>query len=416
MAKKKTTGITRPVFWLVGPPSGGNYYECRKTWKRIVAKVRHDLGEPNIHSIECGSNPANASYQVATAGDVMRLLRSKDIFDDRPRIIRMFGLPPDYLDMGLIDYLKYVDSQNILVIEAPIGYYGGKKFVPASASKFYKTINSEGKVFKFDVRAKSQKDAVQWVIGLASDYDRRLSAQVASFLVEVKGLNYDNLYSELTRLFDYKLEGDITVDDIKECCVPVFEKSIWELIDKLSRQQFDAACCHLQGFLEDASSGTVSEFRGIAEQTLGALRHNFELLLYAKDSCKGAVSYNAFNAAVMGDPDADGDHLHQEPIKKFKKDENKNWVPSGPRYNKGAIYNKVKSDPFKIAFGWSQSKIYAALLCIERMRPKIRLDVANIRLGFEAICLFICGKVNERQSLIVGGYSPEEADEILRVT
>jgi len=128
------------------------------------------------------------------------------------------------------------------------------------------------------------------------------------------------------------------------------------------------------------------------------------------------LSYNAFNAAVMGDPDADGDHLHQEPIKKFKKDENKNWVPSGPRYNKGAIYNKVKSDPFKIAFGWSQSKIYAALLCIERMRPKIRLDVANIRLGFEAICLFICGKVNERQSLIVGGYSPEEADEILRVT
>jgi hypothetical protein len=403
VAKKKAKGITRRVFWLVGPPSGGNYYNCRKVWNEIVAGVRKEVGEPNIQSIDC-------SHNSATAGDVMRLLRSTDVFDERPRIIRMFGLPPDY--KAMVDYLKYVNNKNVLVIEAPLGYYSANKFIPASASTFYKTIKSEGKVLKYDARAKSLKDAVQWSIGLASDYGRKMSNGVASFLVEVKGLNYDSLYSELTRLFDYKPEGDITVDDIKDCCIPVFEKSIWELIDQLNRQRFDDAYCHLQEFLEDASSGTMSEFRGIAEQTIGALRHNFELLLYAKESCRGTISYNAFNNAVMGDSDAD--LLHQEPIKKLKKDKDKGdkWEP---RYNKGAIYNKVKSDSFKIAFGWSPSKIYAALLCIERMRSKIRLDVANIKLGFEAICLFICGKVNERQSLIVGGYAPEEADEILRL-
>jgi hypothetical protein len=405
---KKSKGITRPVFWIVGPPSGGSYYDCHKIWNQIVAKVRHDLGEPNIQSIECGHNPVDSKYQVATAGDVMRLLRARDIFDDRPRIIRMFGLPSDYLVMT--DYLKYVNSTNVLVIEAPIGYYNGKKFVPASASKFYKTINSEGKVFKFNERASSHKNATQWVMGLASDHDRMLAREVASFLVEVKGLNYDTLYAELTKLFDYKPEGDITVDDIKECSIPVFEKSVWELIDKLNRQRFEDAYCHLQEFLEDASLGTISDFRGIAEQTIGALRHNFELLLYAKDSCKSTLSYESFSNAVMGNPDADS-FLHKEPIKKIKKDKDEiSWVP---RYNKGAIYGKVKSDSFRMAFGWPKSRIYGALLCIERMRSKMRADTANIKLVFEAICLHICGRIDERQSLLMGGYSPQEADEVM---
>lgn len=387
-SKSKPKSEVKPVFWL-----SGNYYECRKIWQSIVKMTTDKMGEPNIISIECGFNPQDtkADCRVAEAAEVRGLIRTKDIFDARPRIIRMVGIPRDYAD--ILDYLRFVRDDNILVIDSPIGYYNLKTFVSAASSNFYKHIKEYGKVFKFDERAGNAKDACNWVFNLAKDLNRKITTGAIELLVEVKGLSFDVLYCEVLKLFDYSDE-EITVDDVKECSIPVFERLVWEFIEALNRQRYDDACEYVERYLDHISTLPGYKYAGAMEQTVGALNQNFEMLVHAKDCCPSSLSYN---------PLWNG-------IENLKRCKDKEWVA---KFSKGVCFGKIKDTSFQLAYGWPKSRIYGAWLVTRHLHPRMRYDSSSIPFGFHAICMYVCGKLDERQALIFGGYSPEEVDGIV---
>lgn len=384
MAKKKKK--LKPVFWITG-----NYYDCRKMWNKIVG----NLDDPNVVSVDCGFNPQDAQPEarVAEAAEIRRLIRMKDIFDSRPRIIRMVGIPPDYSD--ILDYLKYLRDDNVLVIDSPIGYYKQRTFVSAAASKFYKYIKENGKVFSFESRAKSHKAAVEWVNKLAHDYNREFENDAIELLVATKGFDFDTLYCESLKLFDYT-DKKLTTEDVKECSIPVFERAIWEFIEQLNRQRYDSACQYIEEFIADAENLTPSKRRGLMDSSLGAIAQNFEALIHAKDCCKSSLSYQDFWKGL-------------EPLKKRKE---KQWID---RYSKGFCFAKIKDGAFQLAYGWPKSKIYGALLILRHLHPKLRYEPENWKCVLSSVAMFVCGKITERQALTLGGFAPDEVDGIVGV-
>jgi hypothetical protein len=212
-------------------------------------------------------------------------------------------------------------------------------------------------------------------------------------LVDTKGLDLDVLYCETLKLFDYT-DGEITIEDVKECCIPVFERTVWELIEQLNRQRFDEACRYVEEFINDMMSLIPSKRHGVVEQTLGALSQNFELLVHAKDKCRTPLTYNAFWDGIDG-------------LKRLKE---KEWVD---KFSKGLCFAKLKDAAFQSAHGWPKAKIYGAWLLIRHLHPRLRFEPENMQCGLTAICMYVCGKINERQALLLGGYAPDEVCEIV---
>ena len=132
MAKKNT----EPMFWI-----SGNYHDCRKMWDAI----RSNVGDPNVITFHCG---LISDKTAARATDVVLAMKHRDLFDSRPRIVRLFNLPEDYTIIA--DYLYLVNSDNILVIDSPVGYRKNRRFITAASSKLYKAIKKRGEAFIFD--------------------------------------------------------------------------------------------------------------------------------------------------------------------------------------------------------------------------------------------------------------------------
>ena len=140
-----------PVFWV-----SGNLYECRKHWHSVINK----LSDVNVVTIEAGHNtetcPANLRYWQSA--QISNLIRTKDLFDTRPRIVRLLGIPPDYKELS--SCLKYISSKNQLYIDSPIGYYKpsgtGIKLISAATSSFAKEIKSKGHFIQYTEDAKTE--------------------------------------------------------------------------------------------------------------------------------------------------------------------------------------------------------------------------------------------------------------------
>jgi len=143
----------KPLFWITG-----NYYDCCKTWKDIISR----LGDVAVDILDCGYKVESSNLiQPATACDVILLLKNKDMFDDRPRVIKMKGIPNDY--HLIADYLHLVNNKNVLVVDGPIGYRAkppSKRMITAATSRFYKTFSTKGKVFQFPMEGKNRREAV----------------------------------------------------------------------------------------------------------------------------------------------------------------------------------------------------------------------------------------------------------------
>jgi len=163
-AKRKSKSGSCPIYWI-----NGNYYDTCQRWKEICALVK----DPNIEIFDCGYNPDNiVDNKVAQAADIIMMLKHRDLFDSRVRIIKMKGLPPDY---NLItDYLHLINNKTILVIDSPIGYIkpGSKRFISAATSKFYKFIKANGVLRESLKEAKSVNQAIKWVEKVLTDHNR----------------------------------------------------------------------------------------------------------------------------------------------------------------------------------------------------------------------------------------------------
>ena len=73
----------KPMFWIYG-----NRRQSIQAWNKILG-ILGGKDKINIQSIECGSNPQDAVNKVAEAADIAIRLRQKDLFDSRPRIIKI---------------------------------------------------------------------------------------------------------------------------------------------------------------------------------------------------------------------------------------------------------------------------------------------------------------------------------------
>jgi len=366
----------QPIFWITG-----NYYDVCKRWKEI----KETLGDANVVVMPCGYNSKSTTNdcRVCTAADVILALKTKDLFDDRPRIIKMKGLPENY--SLLTDYLHLVNSNNVLVIDSLVGYWASpyyKKFVGVGKSKFYNSVKKLGKVFKFDIEV-TQRNAVNWIKSVFGDLDRTYESDCPSLLVEAKGCNLDVLYGDISKLLIYQPKGKITVDNVKSCCIPVFTKTVWELINSLDKKNVEKCLLHLRQFYEFADG---PDLRGHVETLFGALVQHFLFLLCMKDGCGTDLSDKKAKQAVEG-------------IKKRVKRDGK-WTWNTDMFTPQFVSFNIRKPEVSAANRWGHQKTYNAFrdLCCARQVCRMWMKMSTIKLCLDSFAMSVCGKINIDQA------------------
>ncbi len=351
------------------------------------------LDDPNIETLECGHKTASAGLQPATAGDIILLLKNRDIFDTRSRIIKLQGIPADYA--LLANYLHLVNDRNMLVVNGPIGYRlkGKKRFISAANSKFYKTFVSKGKVFNSLMEVKRNSDAINWVQGVATDLNKKLDAESAELLVEMKGRNLDNLYAEINKLASYQTGKKITLEDVKACCVLECQNTTWELVDLLNRQNYDGALSKLQEFYGQAGIAIATTFYGDCHRLIGALNKNFTFLLMLKDSCGDSLSFVGAKKAAANYK------------KRMKKGDVYHW--NNDVFEERWMSMQMRNQGVKTAMNLPQRHLYAVKRDICRcmfLCRKYSTITSRIKLCLDSLIMLICGKLSAANSANCKGW------------
>lgn len=375
MSKNKSK---KPIFWVCG-----NYYESKQMVKKIISHIE----DANVVSLDCGYNPSDLPVHLryATAADIISILKNSDIFDDKPRIIKLRGLPEDYTI--LFDYLNLINDNNVLLIEAPIGYQKDSRFISAAASKFYKTILAEGRLLDFGTEAKTDAEAEKWVKRVCNELEKDIDAEALKMLVRLKGKDYDSLYAELILLVDLiGPKEQITTELVRLNCVPVLTSTVWELLDNLDSQDLDKSLSIIDLYQNE------NNFKASAEEILAALKRHYLFLILVKDGCGETASYEKCINSVKG--------FKKITKEEFDKDMFEGYVVS----------MALKNAHFMKSLNWSKSKIYMVYLNVLRCHSKIRQIYSEefSKTVITSLILFICGKIDEKQLLGNIGYSGKE--------
>lgn len=307
-AKKAKKSGKLAVIWL-----SGNHHQVRVSFDKLVSndlyhpeKFPIKIDNPAVLVIDCGYNSGNIDplYRYALAGDIITLLKNRDIFDKRQRIIKLKGLPPDY--PILVDYLGYTNSQNILVIDSPFSIPAkppSTRRVSVAASSFFKSIKSDGYMLSFPDGSKKKSDAANWVKNVVEDMGKKIDPDAAKTLVDLKGSdNYDSLYPYVTLLVDYQSEKKITKADVTTACAPLFLNTVWDLLASIDRKDYDASISHLQRFYKSKSLD-YSQLVSDTEMLLGAFlqRFRFAVMVVSHVTKESkSVSHPLALAAVSG--------------------------------------------------------------------------------------------------------------------
>lgn len=279
--------MDKPVYviWLAG-----NFWDVKQKWKAICNPVQ----DFNVHVLDCGSS---SDAGTSSTGDVILLLKRREMFDDRPRIIKLNGLPEDYT--LLYDYLHLTSPKNTLVINAPFGYRNSTwRFIPAAASKFYKEVAKNGKLIDCGTDAKSNESACKWAETVCESYGKKIETSALHLLIQLCGKNYDCIHAEISKLSDYQTGKTIKEQDIKDCCVPIMQQSVWDFIDHLDSQNIEQAMLDVQRIYQNAGSATGKTFQGDMEMVMGALYHHF--LFATMMNSANSLSYAELQKAVQG--------------------------------------------------------------------------------------------------------------------
>lgn len=379
---KKATNKEKHAFWI-----WGNQRQCRKAWELLCQRIEEKTGEPpNVETLSCGFNPkfSDSEDRLASAGDVYHLMRSKDMFDDRCRIIRLLGVPENYL--ALADYMHLVNERNLLVLSAPFDYIKPgttKQRVSVKTSKFYKLIKNQGLVLDFPLAAGNQAEAIRWVKDVASDYEKKFSEGADAELINLQGLELDVLTNTVEKLATYQRSKIITQEDVSACCGKNFLDEVWTYIRYLDTENHDAAMNHLQNFYQETYVG--ESFSKKVSNMLGAIRQHFLFLLVAKDACQSTL-----NARKI------------EEVSKHLLNKSSQPIFSS-RYIQGALNNTA----LKKAFRWSQKKIYCLLADVHHCMFLCRKQSSNIsyqKLCLETFTMVVCGKISVQQAARARGH------------
>lgn len=374
-------------YWITG-----NYYDSRKKWLEIVATVKN----PNVEVIECGSKD-NHGFGYAQAADIISALKQKDIFDKRSRIIKVKGLPENY--DALTDYLCLSSPTSLLVFDGPIGYKkpNSNRLNSVKTTKFFKQFQKEdGEVHEFAEGAKNTATAIDWVQKVATDMGKSIERDVASLLVQFKGTNYDTLYSDILKLSDFQSGKKITIDSVKECSIPLFQRQVWDLIDDMCRRDADSALTHLQCFYETAGQEPGTSFYGDVEMLLGAIAKQFLFFIMVIDTCGPNLVYSKIKSVT--------EKFMRKPKKGEKPDdeESKKWTD--PLFDGSYVSFNLNKETTRLVSQWRWTQVYLALREIYRTRLAIRsnasasdLNRGSNKLMIDSLIMHICGKLTAKQ-------------------
>lgn len=363
----------------------GNYYETKQVWESIIKDLGGDV---NMVTLDCGY-VTTADTSMSTASDVIRVLKTKDILDSRPRIVRLKGVPDDY--KMLEDYLGYCDTNNILAVDGPVGYRQkppSQRWVSLSNTKFFKAIKSKGKHFNSPVDVTKKYDAVEWLSRVVKGESIDVDKGVLELLVGYKGKNLDILYFELMKLVDYANGETVTTECVKECCQPSVSQDVWQLIDSLDYGDFDSAISNLYNFYETAGLDSGSTFYGDLLSLFGALHQHYLFLVLIKD---GMVNNKITPSAAL------------ETVSELRK---KKRLPDGTYEFKDCLFSKnfvtfnmgKKTTRFMLAR--KKSMLYSYLLalywCEDACRQYSGRHVfAKAFLNY--FVMYVCGKITFKQ-------------------
>ena len=393
MSKKEKKKI--PVFWICG-----NYFQSKKTFQQICAKMNN----PRIEILDCDwSNDSKNGLSGSSL--IIQYLRTQDIFDKRQRIIKVKGLPSDY--SILTDYLRFVNNDTVLVIDGPIGYKAkppSAQFISAKNSNFYKKVNEIGYVIDHGTEAKDLSAAAKWAGAVAEDLGKAIDQNAACILVELKGRNLDEIYSSLVILVDYAEGKSITKEDVENICVPVFLKTVWQLIDCIASRNGDDGMVHLQQFYDSMEHDTDSKFYGEIQKIIGALHQLFLFAIIVYDyadherkldiqrsslDITNFLSYSNLCKAVDG--------------LKSKGSDGK-W--SNALFSTQYINMKTRDGNFKNLIKLGRPNIYKYFSEINKVRACMRTDssVVYYKMCLDSLICVLCNK-----------YGAKEADMLRRV-
>lgn len=370
----------KPIYWILG-----NYHDCQKKWSQIAAEHKGY----NIEVMDCGYNteklPAQLRYDQAK--DIIELLQSSDMFDDRDRIIKVVGLPTDYTLLN--DYLHLVDESNIVVICSPAGYYvpvgTGSRFVTAKTSGLYKQINSWSQIYEFPESAKNRQSAIKWIIATANDVGKSIDEECAGLLVDIKGLGLDDLYGEIIRLRDYCANKKVKKEDVEAVCIPLFTKTVWDLIDSMDRMEHDKCSAHMLSFCDDSTSDSGTSLYSETMKLFGALRQHFMFLTLVKSRCGDRININTAMDAVKD-------------MKKLSEDKD--------MFDYNFVRFNLEKDGVRTALMWPVGKLHGVLLDLFRCECACRYhsnDEQYISKSLMSFVAYVCGKIRIEDSARVRG-------------
>lgn len=391
MATKQTH-----IFWIFG-----NLRQANAKWKALCGYIEQHAGvAPNVETVYCGPNPKDVtdSQRLSTMGDVIHVLRTKDMFSTRPRILRVVGIPEDYQD--LLHYVDVPTPQNLLVFWGLPGYYklGSKRWVSLKPTKVFKFIKNHGKVYEFPTEAANENEAVTWAVDVAEEEGKLLTRDTAKLLVRRLGFNLDRLGNSVEQLAIYQADKEITVQDVKACCSETFNGTVWEYINSLDRGDHEKALAYLQRLYEDKPD-TGETFYGRLGQILGALRQHFSFLVLAKDASGESVNVKLIEQSAKG-------------LKKFTPTQlaqmqNGETVDLSDWFSGNYVRNKVNNPGFTRVLGHRKSQLYSALrelLFCSFMARQNSGNEAYLRLSLDILTLVLCGKISPLQAAKARGH------------
>lgn len=354
-----------PVFWI-----SGNYYEARKAWQSLCQCV----GDPLIEVLD--SDSVNAS-------DIVMRLKCSDMFDDRPRIVRVNGLPSDY-DV-LTKYLTLASDDNILVFYGPVGYWSNRRFVSVKNTKFYKAIAdiksppAARRLLHFNNEFSTEREALEWIDKVAVENKKTIDLESSKILIGLKGLNIDVLYSEVVRLCDYQTRKQITPTDIEDCCVPLNVKTAWDFVDSLLAMQYELAVSYLEKFYE--STEAEKKLRSEAQALIGAIVYTLTFLLFVKS--KAAISPSDAKLALAD-------------VYKITREDGE--ISTKPLFDAYYITKALNKPSMKSALSWNSKKIFHVLDCANKCRTqmKIHSEESLIKTSFNTLLMVACDKMDRK--------------------
>ena len=117
-------------------------------------------------------------------------------------------------------------------------------------SKIYKFVSQNGKCIECN-KPRSKKDVAPWVVSIAKQHEKNISALNANYMIQTCGADKLMLYNEMQKLVDYIGERDeITKEDIESVGIRTLETIIFDLTDCLGSRNISNSIKFLEELLE----------------------------------------------------------------------------------------------------------------------------------------------------------------------